>query len=625
MLLGSSIVPARLSAQDQPVLRDHAAVRNIEIDTREGSWMSLDVSPDGSRIVFDLLGDIYIIPVSGGDATRLTQPPAQRDDGILRGQPLNVQPRFSPDGRQIVFVSDRDGADNIHVMNVDGTGVRQITFGRVAHASPVWTPDGRYIAARAGGELTIYRLEGGPGYKITQPATAPAPAGIAFAPDGESAYFSVLADPARTGRTFQVKRLDRSTGEITSVTDNFGGGVRPAVTPDGRTLTYGTFDDGEYVLRARELATNRERIVKRGIEYVPMGGIQLDLLPGYAFSPDSRYVYMSYSGGIHRISLDDGSSANVPFRVRTEIQAGPKNAVIVEPLEGRMPVRMLNWAHFSPGAAHAVFEAISKIWVTDGDGGTARRLTASDAREYAPSTSPDGKWVAYVTWSDTARGHLYKVPVTGGKPIRLTREAGYYANPNWSRDGSKIVVIVGDNSDLRGLDPVQDPRRSLAWISSRGGELNTILSTLNSGGRFGGFQDIGAQFNRDGTRVWFVSGNGAELRSAALDGRDERVHLTIAHPQYQIPTYISVSPDETRALFTTNMSEVWMVPLPWSPATPLVVDARTKSAPGMVRLSSPAGYAPRWISNTEVSWVFGNRLFRRARLQETVRARRGSN
>ena len=90
--------------------------RTIEIDTEETTWTNLDVSPDGATIVFDMLGDIYSVPIEGGDATALT-------DGIE----WNVQPRFSPDGATIAFISDRAGADNLWVMSADGSGPRAIT------------------------------------------------------------------------------------------------------------------------------------------------------------------------------------------------------------------------------------------------------------------------------------------------------------------------------------------------------------------------------------------------------------------------------------------------------------------------------------------------------------------
>ena len=110
----------------------------VDIDTRSGTWMSVDVSPDGRRLVFDLLGDLYTLPIAGGEAQPLTHSIA-----------WEMQPRWSPDGRRIAFISDAGGGDNVWVMNADGSGARAVTKEdyRLLY-TPTWSPDGQYIAAR---------------------------------------------------------------------------------------------------------------------------------------------------------------------------------------------------------------------------------------------------------------------------------------------------------------------------------------------------------------------------------------------------------------------------------------------------------------------------------------------
>src|SRR5688500_15007180 len=109
--------------------------RTVKFTTDEGTWMSVDVSPNGQSIVFDLAGDVYTLPLDGGKATRISE-----------GMGFDVQPRWSPDGAKIVFVSDRDGSDDVWVMDADGKNPKQVTRSdRTQFVAPEWTPDGKYI------------------------------------------------------------------------------------------------------------------------------------------------------------------------------------------------------------------------------------------------------------------------------------------------------------------------------------------------------------------------------------------------------------------------------------------------------------------------------------------------
>ena len=110
----------------------------IDLDIDQGTWMSLDVSPDGKTIAFDLLGDIYTLPMEGGEATNISS-----------GLAWEFQPRFSPDGTRIAFTSDRAGGENIWLMNADGSDAQALTEETFRLLNnPSWHPSGQYILAR---------------------------------------------------------------------------------------------------------------------------------------------------------------------------------------------------------------------------------------------------------------------------------------------------------------------------------------------------------------------------------------------------------------------------------------------------------------------------------------------
>src|SRR6202041_3257441 len=168
--------------------------RKIEFTTDEGTWLSLDVSPDGKTIVFELLGDIYTLPIEGGVAKLV--------DG---GMAFDSQPKFSPDGKWIAFISDREGSENVWIMHPDGSGVKQVSKDpNNEFASPSWSPDGNYIYISKAGfgittfEIWMYHVNGGSGVQITKAKPAPTTprnergnaVGVVGWPEGEGLYYA---------------------------------------------------------------------------------------------------------------------------------------------------------------------------------------------------------------------------------------------------------------------------------------------------------------------------------------------------------------------------------------------------------------------------------------------------
>ncbi len=453
--------------------------------TSEGTWTSLDVSPDGQSIVFDMLGDLYTIPIAGGTARRLTH-----------GMPHDAMPRFSPDGKQIAFVSDRSGDNNVWLMAADGSDVRPLTKGVGAeYMSPEWTPDGDYIVVSRQAplqgleKLWLYHVRGGIGINMT-----PAPGrlrlmGPAFGPDERYVWYG-----QRNGGwsynaifpQFQIGVYDREAGTRTTMSSRYGSAFRPALSPDGNWITYGTRYEAETGLVLRELATGEERWLAYPIQRDEQESFAtMDVLPGYSFTPDSRAVVISYGGGIWRVPVDGADPTEIPFTVNAEVAVGPE-VKFEYPIEDTptFTARQIRDAVPSPDGRKLAFTALDQLYVMDLPNGTPRRLTNRQVGEYYPTWSPDGASIAYVTWDDN-QGHIMRVRAVGGTPRQLTQVSAYYQQTAWSPDGNRIVAV---RSDARNLQESIDPfvfdglGAEFVWVPASGGAVTVIGPTGGRGG-----------------------------------------------------------------------------------------------------------------------------------------------
>jgi Tol biopolymer transport system component len=501
--------------------------RTLRFDTDEGTWISLDVSPDGKSIVFELLGDLYVLPAGGGEAKPITS-----------GLPFDSQPRYSPDGKRIVFLSDRDGGENVWTCDTDGTHLKQVTKGATdLFASPVWTPDGDYVVAsrqedplKATYQLWLYHSDGGTGISLTKPDSGQGAVGsgrrsgidalgAAFGSDPRYVWFARHKGGFNYNLTFpqwQLATFDRETGKIVVQSDIYGSSMRPVLSRDGKWLVYATRHDGETALRLRDLATGSESWLRYPVQRDDQESrFTRDLMPGSAFTPDGKALITSYAGKIWRVEVPSGTATPIPFRAKVAQAAGPLVRFSYPVDTGDVLLHQVRNPVASPDAKRIAFSALDRLYVMDWPRGTPRRVTRDSVHEQVPTWSPDGEWVAYVSWGDKGGG-VYRARADGkGKPERLTDTPGFFDLPAWSPDG-KHIVVVREPEDLRLRE--RDPAGyELVWLPATGGKL-TRIAFVAPGGR--------PHFGPDTSRVYIYDPHDG-LVSMHLDGTDRRVHLKV--------------------------------------------------------------------------------------------------
>ncbi|HEX6738242.1 MAG TPA: amidohydrolase family protein [Vicinamibacteria bacterium] len=625
--------------KDKPAAKDVAAdinaprgdARKVSFEAREGTWVSVDVSPDGQSLVFDLLGDLYLLPAAGGAARALTSGPG-----------WDSQPRFSPDGKTLAFTSDRGGIENIWLMDADGKNPRALTQEKDAYVrTPAWTADGQYLVARKEDakragippvELWLYHREGGGGVKLTSSDDLNNASGPAPSRDGRWIYFAARAGrfnyvPDLSNGLWQIQRYDRTTGETFPVTEGIGGGIRPQPSPDGRSLAYLSRRDDQTVLVLRDLDSGSERIVAQGLTRDEQEGFaQMDLYPGYAFTPDGKSLVLSNHGKLARLDLASGQSQDVPFTAKVDLALAPRVTWQEKLPTGPVSARILRRPSLSPDGKQVAFDAFGRVWLQEIAAGKAqgapRRLTAdapARPREYAPSFSPDGKWIAFVSWSDREGGQVWKAPAGGGEPQQLTRRAGHYANPTWSQQGDKLALVRGSGLEFRGRQPEEENVFELHWMDAAGGDTHYVTTVTPSSAK--GFHPQ-AHWSADGTRLLYrdpveakkpTDDPKAELVSVRLDGTDKKRLLRVPTVAELVP-----SPDARWVAFTSRDNVYVAAVPPILTKEPAEVGLKEGAVP-VWRLSRDAGTYVGWAEGGKtLTWALGP-TFYRLPLAEAVR------
>jgi len=453
------------------------------------------IAPDRSEIAFTSGGDIWTVPTTGGVARLLVSHPATES-----------RPLYSPDGKQLAFISTRTGAGDIYVLTFATGDLRRITYDDALDQLDAWSPDGKWLyfsssSREIAGMNDVFRVsaEGGTPMPLSADRytneywAAPAPNGGAVAitargttsgqwwRNGSShldeSEIWILRDP-------QAMRYERvSAGKSKD--------AWPMWTADGRTLYYVSDRGGP------------QNIVRRAIGGEPTQVTRFTsgrvLWP--SISTDGRTIAFERDFGIWTLDTSTGEAKAVPITLRGA-PAGPA----VERLTLSNGFEELALA---PDGKKVAFIVHGEVFASSSrDAGTATRVTETAARERQVRWAPDSRRLVYVSDRDGTQA-LYLYDFTAGQEMRLTSTPAGDVSPHFSPDGKSIVFMRGGR-ELRVVDVGTKRDRLLARASLERVPFTSDGSVAWSpDGRWVAYLDrAGKQF----TNVYVVPAAGGEAR-----------------------------------------------------------------------------------------------------------------
>ena len=587
-------------------------LNEVAISTNETTWSSLDVSPNGKFMIFDMLGDLYKVDIKGGNATPLIQDFA-----------WNIHPAISPDGKQVAFVSDRDGLSNVWIMDIDGTHLKQITREKknIIHA-PKWSPDGEYLVVTKGimssrsipaGEIWMYHKSGGDGLQIKARNSGKRDqqniADPAFSHDGRYIYFTENTVPGSRFEynrdplegIFAITRYDRESGDERRYISGTGGAVVPTPSPDGKYVAF--------VRRVKDKTALFLKDIKTGTETPLTFALERDMQEGFGsegyftyfdWTPDASAIVYWSRGKFHIIDVDSKETETLNVHIDTTVKFADALRFPVDVAPDNVEVKMTRWSQMSPNGKTILFQALGKLYVRDVKSGKVKRLTKqNDHDEYYPRYSNDGKSIVYTTWNDQDLGTVRVVPARGGKGKVISVQPGHYIEPSFSTDGKKVVFRKFTGGSL--LDPKYsvDPGIYVANLKN-----DTVEKVADSG--------YNAHFAGDNERIFFTESAGGkayyetQLSSVNLKGNDKRTHLYGAD---KVSEY-KLSHDKKWVAFVYQF-KTYVTPFVEN-GKKITVGPNMTSLP-VTQLSSRAGEYLTWSAdNSTVSWFNGPTLFTRS-------------
>jgi len=492
-----------------------------DADEAQPAW-----SPDGSKIAFvssqdrggrihSVLaagaltaflagrgGDVFVAPALGGAAAKLVE------NGYF--------PAWSPDGKKIVFSSERAGKWDLWVVSSDGGSPKRLTDDSDIDYQPSWSPDGRWIAYGS----------------------------------GTAAHFDLRVVPAGGGAP---RRVDSGTSWV----------LRPAWSSDGRSLIYSGEREGLVsVWRLRmsgpEASASPERVtVGPGADVAPAidrgGRVAFATVGG---SPDIWEWSLS-SGALRQVTSETGMESNARLSpdgksmLFASDRGGTRGAWSLD-LADRTPARLtrgenesFSFTRWSPDGKRILFQREGRMWIQPLGGLTARD---TGIRGMTASWSPDGSRIAFSSGPHFLHQEICVMPGAGGEPRPLTSWGRYSTWPSWSPDGSQIVYQLE-----------RDGARHLWMVSSAGGESRQLTT--------GDSEESHPEWSpRDPDRILFLRDHSRLFTLSVSTGRETAIDLSRATgatlPSGSVVLdYPSWSPDGVRIYFdvTRKTGDIYLL------------------------------------------------------------------
>ena len=605
--------------------------RQVSFTVEEATWLSLDVSPQGDQLVLEILGDLYLLPAQGGKARAITQ-----------GMGYDSQPRFSPDGRRIAFVSDRDGALGLWTVDAEGNDASKVAAAgeRGEFASPSWSPDGRHLVVSkfswgiGAYELWAYHVDGGKGVQITQAAANGKDTprdqrhnalGAVYSPDGRYLYYATKHGGFGYNLRFPqwaIARRDLRENTEDVIVQAQGSAFRPWLSPDGTKLAYGTRFEQETGLRLRDLETGEDRWLAYPVQRDDQeSSYTRDLFPGYGFAPDGATLFFTSEGGIRRAPLPgDGAKGpapvqEIPFSADVRLGLGPRLHFPYRLGLGPVKARLLQAPALSPDGGKLAFSAFAQVHVHDFASGATKALSPAELVASHPAWSPDGRDVVFVSWRASG-GHIWRMRADGrGRPRQLSEQPAFYSDPAFSPDGKRIVALRASGHERlqREFDHGPPQGADVVWLPARGGAARVIVPSRGHGA---------PHFGPEADRVYlyvsaglFAANGASGLMSVRYDGSDRRMLLTATGPGiYRAVDEVGaddirVSPDGRHALIQ-HANQLHLARLLNRNLRDLTVSLTAPSIP-VARLTDVGADFMGWRGAGELFWSVGNQLSQR--------------